>query len=304
MRFLIGPVSSLPLFGTILLLIVALVQAQQFSQDIRGTKSFRFPGSGGPRTQLIQPQPQRQQQFRPVTSQFQPPAQQQQQQQFGSQQFKPPTQLQKFTPPPSSPQFQPSGPVQQQFSSAGGSQRFQPPAQLQKFGPPSSQQFQSEAQFNPQQSQPQSQFTSQPFQQPQSQFSSQPQTQFNPQQSQPQSQFTSQPFQQPQSQFSSQPQTQFNPNQFKSQGQFNPQQSRPQASSPQNNFPADSPAIFLPTPPEVEPTELFPGITGKAPRDQVTQNIAKDVAQFALVTQKGLEVRSKTFIDAKNLFCC
>ena len=260
MRFLIGPVSSLPLFGTILLLTVALVQAQQFSQDIRGTKSFRFPGSGGPRTQLIQPQPQRQQQFRPVTSQFQPPAQQQQ---FGSQQFKPPTQLQKFTPPPSSPQFQPSGPVQQ-FSSAGGSQRFQPPAQLQKFGPPSSQQFQSQAQFNPQQSQP------------------------------PQSQFTSQPFQQPQSQFSSQPQTQFNPNQFQSQGQFNPQQSRPQSASPQNNFPPDSPAIFLPTPPEVEPTELFPGITGKAPRDQVTQNIAKDVAQFALVTQNGGEVRSKT----------
>ncbi len=241
MRFLIGPVSSLSLFGTILLLLVALVQAQQFSQDIRGTNSFRFPGSSGPRTQLIQPQPQRQQQFRPVTSQFQPPAQQQQQ--FGSQQFQPPTQLQKFT-PPASPSFQSSAPLQQ-FTSGGGSQRFKPPAQLQKFGPPSSQQLQST-------------FTSQPFQQPQSQFSSQPQTQFRPQ------------------------------------GQISSQQSRPQSSSPQNNFPPDSPAIFLPTPPEVEPTELFPGITGKAPRDQVTQNIAKDAAQFALVTQNGGEVRLQT----------
>lgn len=89
-----------------------------------------------------------------------------------------------------------------------------------------------------------------------------PRTQFIP----PQPQETSRP-RQPPFQPTSQQQS------FSSQGGFQQQSRRPASSRPQ-----------------VVDNEIFPGLTGHAPRDEVTLGTAANVAQFAVNNQNGAQV--------------
>ena len=65
------------------------------------------------------------------------------------------------------------------------------------------------------------------------------------------------------------------------------QQFRPASPANQQFSQSSSQQFRQPTRQTAVDTEIFPGLTGNAPRDEVTQNAALNVANFAVNTQNG-----------------